>query len=124
MNEFKGTIIFKLAIFFQTFGNILTIFVELSDFGAILLDPPGRGSLWRHNITGAPVNYRDHRQNCGGVQVQANSKNSRISFLLKLKFLFLYIRNRDYFICIYLIYKIFNGDFLNIYILWGPWLVI
>lgn len=96
MNEFKGTIIFKLVIVFQTFGNILTIFVELSDYGAILLDPPGRGSLWRHNISGAPVNYRDHRQNCGGVQVQANFKNSRFSFLLKLKFSSFYKKYRDY----------------------------
>ncbi|XP_065934373.1 uncharacterized protein [Magallana gigas] len=77
MNEFKGTIIFKLVIVFQTFGNILTIFVELSDYGAILLDPPGRGSLWRHNISGAPVNYRDHRQNCGGVQSQWKNNNGK-----------------------------------------------
>lgn len=68
MFDSKGNTL-KIAVVFQTLGNILTILVEFPDFGAVLLDPPGRGSLWRHNITGAPTNQRDHQLNCGGAQV-------------------------------------------------------
>ncbi|XP_062609402.1 mucin-5AC-like [Saccostrea cucullata] len=76
MIETKG-IVFKFVVFFQTFGSILTLVVELADFGAVLLDPPGRGSLWRHNISGAPVNPRDHQLNCGGAQNQWRNNNGK-----------------------------------------------
>lgn len=36
------------------------IFVELFDYGVILLDLFGCGFFWRYNILGVLVNYRDY----------------------------------------------------------------
>ena len=37
--------------------------------GGRLLDPPGRGSLWREGVP-SHQDYDDHRLNCGGVAQQ------------------------------------------------------
>jgi hypothetical protein len=62
-------IVLRVAVILKFFGNTLALLADLSDFGAVLLDPPGRGSLWRHNIRGTPINFLDHHLNCGGVKV-------------------------------------------------------
>lgn len=47
---------------------------KLADGHGMLLDPPGRSSMWRY-FPDQPTNYNDNGINCGGYGVQYNGIN-------------------------------------------------
>ena len=73
----------QLAVVF-----VALCFVMVSvDGHGYIIDPPGRSSLWRVGIKGAPCNNDDNGINCGGFSVIIQFGLSVCNFL----YLFLYL---------------------------------
>ncbi|XP_056648507.1 uncharacterized protein LOC130452973 [Diorhabda sublineata] len=55
------------------FVFLASLFCQIRGHG-MMLDPPGRSSLWRFNDL-APINYNDNQNFCGGFYVQHSLNN-------------------------------------------------
>lgn len=60
----------KRGIVLLAFGALAVVLLVTrpADGHGMLLDPPGRSSMWRY-FPGSPANYNDNGINCGGFGV-------------------------------------------------------
>lgn len=65
----KGKILFQVSSFLITafLASVLLVPDDVVGHGMIL-DPPGRSSMWRYGYN-VPPNYNDNSLYCGGVDV-------------------------------------------------------
>jgi len=65
----KGTIILKIgSTLIATFAALVLLVPDEAVGFGMILDPPGRSSMWRFGYD-VPTNYNDNSLNCGGLPV-------------------------------------------------------